>query len=102
MGANGRSATAPNAGTNGSDISVQLSYSQNDAALLVEGTRAWKGPADGQTRWVVNDSQVLLLNARGGDGGKGGNGEDGQQGGQGARGRDATKHRDAEVRDLYF
>jgi hypothetical protein len=65
--------------------------------VIVEGTKAWKG-----TRWEVPSTQIILLNARGGDGGKGGNGQDGQQGGQGSRGRDATKHRDAEVRSSKF
>jgi hypothetical protein len=93
VGANGRSSCAPTMGTDGRDISVSLSYSDAEGGLLVEGTKLWSG-----TRWIVPADQVLLLNCRGGDGGNGGNGEDGQQGGQGGRGRNATKHRDAEVR----
>ncbi|KAF4635875.1 hypothetical protein G7Y89_g2200 [Cudoniella acicularis] len=87
VGANGLSATAPSAGTNGSDISVQLRYSTDNSALLVEGTKAWQGPPGGQTRWLVQDNQVLLLNdgyegARGGNGGYGSNGANGGNAGK--------------------
>jgi hypothetical protein len=80
------------------NINVSLSYSETENVMIVEGTKGWKGPEGGQTRWQVPQDRILLLDVKGGNGGNGENGEDGQQGGQGARGRNATKHRDAEVK----